>query len=351
MERIITHLDMDCFFCQCEEKQNPALKNNPVIVGSTGGRGVVSAANYEARKYGVFSATPISVARKLCPEGFFLPVNKTLYKQESDKIMSALGSVCDGFEQVSVDEAYLDITSIYFSYGNLEKVGLFLQNVVKDNSQMSCSVGISNSRYVSKIASDYRKPGGITVVEDVSRFLFSLDIGKIPGIGKVSKKKFNSLDVWTIGELAEMDKFKLMDSFGVYGVQLQNIAKGLDRTGLNKNERIKSYSRENTFSSDVSDFSFLKDSLRDLCERVHVDLGNYFFRTVSLKIRYQDFVTITRDVSLKTSSRDIDIILDKSFELFEKNYTRGRPVRLIGVKLSNITGGTDRQLTLDSFGF
>ncbi len=348
MEKIIAHIDMDCFFCQCEEKKNPRLKGKPVIVGSTGERGVVSAANYEARKYGVYSATPISKARQLCPAGFFLPVNRSLYLEESSKIMTALLSISDDIEQVSVDEAYIDITAL--CQGNsMEKAASVIQQKVKEASLMSCSVGVSNSRFVSKIASDYKKPGGITVVNNVYSFLYPLEIGKIPGIGKTLRESFYSMGVKTIGDLAKIDKFKLMDKFGLHGIFLQNVAKGVDRTGISKKEKVKSFSREKTLSYDTSCVSKLKETLNELCQNVREDLGNYFFRTISIKIRYSDFETLTRDFSFKTPSNSSKDITKYSIWLFENNYNGNKDIRLVGVKLSNITGGIEKQLTLKKY--
>ncbi|MGM5483082.1 MAG: DNA polymerase IV [Nanobdellota archaeon] len=349
MEKIIAHLDMDCFFCQCEIKKKPELGKKPVIVGNTGARGVVSAANYEARKFGVYSAIPISRARMLCPEGIFLPVDKSLYSKESSKIMDNLALVVEDIEQVSIDEAYLDITMLTLEKGSMENAAQYLQSLVKNASGMSCSVGVSNSRIVSKIASDFKKPGGITIVRDTKKFLADLDIGKIPGIGKVTKQRFIAKNVKTIGELADMDKFKLMDDFGRHGVVLQNVARGLDRTYLSKRYKAKSYSREDTFSEDVSCYSVLLDNFMEISKRVVKDLSNYYFRTVSIKIRYSNFKTITRDFSFKTPQSSIKAVEKASRELFDRNYERGRGVRLIGVKLSNISGGTEKQLTLSTF--
>lgn len=349
MDRIIAHLDMDCFFCQCEIKRKPELAEKAVIVGSTGERGVVSAANYEARRFGVYSATPISRARMLCPNGVFLPVDKRLYSEESSNIMENLALVVDEMEQVSIDEAYLDITTLASEKGSMEEAAGYLQSIVRDASGMSCSVGVSNSRTVSKIASDYRKPGGITVVRDAKEFLKELDIGKIPGIGKVTKQRFVAKNINTIGELAKMDKFRLMDDFGMHGVALQNVARGLDRTGLSRRDKAKSYSREDTFYEDVSSYSVLMDNLMAIAERVVKDLSHYYFRTVSIKIRYSDFRTITRDYSFKTPQNSIEAVRNSSKELFEIHYERGKSVRLIGIKLSNITGGREKQLTLSRF--
>ncbi|MFW6013961.1 MAG: DNA polymerase IV [Candidatus Nanoarchaeia archaeon] len=348
MERIIAHVDMDCFFCQCEEKKFPELKGKPIIVGSTGERGVVSAANYEARKFGVYSATPISKARQLCSDGIFLPVNKEFYVKESEKIMLTLNSISDEMEQVSVDEAYIDITSLCKIY-SIEKAAYFVKDKVKQVSGMSCSVGVSNSRFVSKIASDYRKPGGITTVKDPYSFLSPLKISKIPGIGKVLQEKFHSMEIKTIGDLASMDKFRLIDNFGMHGILLQNISLGVDKSGINKKGRIKSFSRETTFPIDTSSILQIKETLEELCKAVHKDLGDFYYRTVSLKLRFSDFQTIERDISFKIPLNSLEEIINASGRLFENNCPFGKKIRLIGVRLSNISGGRQRQLTLKKF--
>lgn len=346
MKQVIAHIDMDCFFCACEVKQNPELKTKPVIVGSTGDRGVVSAANYEAREYGVFSATPISIARQLCPKGTFLPVNFGLYKQESEKIMNILYSFSDFILQVSVDEAYLELTEYSKNFESIEKMAEHIKNSVETETGLSCSIGVSESKIVSKIASDYRKPGGITVVKDMKEFLKELPIGKIPGIGKVSKENYINYGIERIGDLTEKKNSFLYEKFGNQGIFYKRVAEGLDKTKLEEYKGRKSVSRESTLNKNTSNVILLEKELDKICEQVYEDLKGGFFKTVSIKLRHNDFTTLTRDKALNTHQNSLSSIKKNALELFRKTIS-ARPVRLIGVKLGNIL--EQDQKTLEIF--
>jgi nucleotidyltransferase/DNA polymerase involved in DNA repair len=346
LNSIIAHIDMDCFFCSCELKRDKSLKEKPIIVGGVGFRGVVSAANYEARKFGVYSATPIKIARKLCPEGVFLSPDKNYYKSESDKIMNLLYQFTNTIKQVSVDEAYLDLTIYSKKFNNLFDMAKSIQEKIKKETDLSCSIGVSNSLIVAKIASDFKKPSGITIVLNPKEFLAPLDIKKIPGIGKVLVKKYYEHGIKTIKDLSKKDKFYILDNFGMQGIYFQNIANGLDRTKITQNESIKSVSREKTFSNDTNDILILKNEIRKLCEMIYYDLKNYEFKTVSIKIRYQDFKTITRDITLNTHTNSFDEILSNTLNLFDLYYDTKKNIRLLGIKLSHLTCGKDFQITL-----
>jgi DNA polymerase IV (archaeal DinB-like DNA polymerase) len=349
MRRIIAHVDMDCFFCSCEIKRNPELKGKPVIVGGTGIRGVVSAANYEARTFGVFSATPISKAKELCPQGVYIAVDKKFYKRESEKIMKLFRDISDDMEQVSIDEAYLDFTSFSEKFNSLKEMGVEIQKKVFDATHLTCSIGISNSRRVSKIASDFKKPNGVTVINDAASFLAPLSIHKIPGIGKVARKKFEDNGVFTIGKLAEMNRYKVKELFGDSGLTFQDIALGKDHSGISHRIRRDSFSRETTFLTNVTSKDELIEEIRKLSQEVHKDLGNYMFKTVSIKLRYSDFKTITRDSSVLTSSCSVDDIERLATTLFLSAFIEGRQYRLIGVKVTNLSGGKDKQKVLRDY--
>lgn len=341
---MIAHVDMDCFFCACEVKRNPELAGRPVIVGSTGSRGVVSTANYEARRFGVFSATPISIARSRCPEGVFLPVDLVLYREESRKVMDVLCSISDDMQQVSVDEAYLNIGSFIKGFDTLEEAGEAIQKMVDEQTGLSCSIGISESKVASKIASDFKKPAGITIIREIREFLAPLAIEKIPGIGKVSKGYYNSLGIKTVGDLAEKDRFWVIDKLGRSGVHFQNISWGIDNSGFTRRVA-KSHSREKTMQEDLEESGQMLDILERLSKKVHEDTIRSF-RVISIKIRYNDFTTITRDRSLPAPTRSLDILQDRVRELFSENYEE-KPVRLLGVKVSDLCH--DVQATLDRF--
>jgi DNA polymerase IV (DinB-like DNA polymerase) len=350
MTRIIAHVDMDCFFCACEVKRNPALANRPLIVGATGQRGVVSTASYEARTFGVRSATPISVARHRCPQAVYLPVDGRYYRQESRKIMEILRRFADIMVQVSVDEAYLDITSFAHRFSSLENAGLVLQRAVLERTGLSCSVGIAPCKTVAKIASDYKKPRGVTVVADVTGFLAPLLIETFPGIGKVSQHAYHGLGIQTISDLIRADRFWVMDHFGMQGVRYQQIALGEYVPLVSyEQEEAKSVSREHTFLEDTNDWDTLTNELQRLCLRVHGDLDDMSFRTISIKVRFSDFTTITRDVTLRNASTSFDSILHASKNLFQEAISPGEHVRLIGVRLTKLETARDQQLALSSF--
>ncbi|MFO7711542.1 MAG: DNA polymerase IV [Candidatus Woesearchaeota archaeon] len=341
---MIAHVDMDCFFCACEIKRNPELSGKPVIVGSTGSRGVVSTANYEARKSGVFSATPISIARQKCPEATFLPVDHEFYKQQSLEVMNILDSISDSMQQVSVDEAFLDITSFIREFSDLEEAGKAIQDMIRKKTGLNCSIGISESKTVSKIASDYKKPSGITIVRDMQEFLAPLPIEKIPGIGKVSKARYNSLGIYNIKDLAQKNRFWVIDKLGNSGIHFQDLAWGIDHSIFSKRVT-KSHSREKTMQEDLKETDELLSILMRLSERVHSDTRKSF-RVISIKIRYNDFTTITRDRSLTAPTRALPVLKDKVKALFLENYNE-QPVRLLGVKISDLC--KDVQSTLHDF--
>lgn len=343
---IIAHVDMDCFFCACELKRDPSLADKPIMVGATGERGVISAANYEARKFGVFSATPISKARNLCPDGIFLRPDFELYRQESDHFMEILQDIADDFVQVSIDEAYLDLTEYSKIFDSLHTMAQFIKKLIKKKTRLTCSIGIANSRIISKIASDFNKPDGITIVDNPKEFLKELPIEKIPGIGKVSKRHYHQNNIYKIGDLVGKDKFWIIDRFGQHGIYYQNVALGLDTSGLVHHGKRKSISRERTFMQDCSDEHIINNKFQELCNKVHDDLGTRSFKTISIKVRYSDFTTITKDRSLNIPTNSLELIRQNIFHLW--NQCEKQNIRLIGVKLSNLTHH-EKQLTLDQF--
>ncbi|MCB9362105.1 DNA polymerase IV [Candidatus Woesearchaeota archaeon] len=344
----IAHVDMDCFFCACEEKRNPKLKGKPVIVGSTGQRGVVSTSNYEARKFEVFSATPISIARKRCPDGIYLPVDFTLYRKESISVMMALRMLADDVYQVSVDEAYLDIRSLVQEVGSPEKAATTIQEAVKERTGLSCSVGISPCKVVSKIASDFKKPGGLTVVADTKAFLAPLPIKKFPGIGKVSVEHYEHNGIHTIGDLAKKDRFWVLDHFGKHGVYYHKIARGEQYIGLPQRSKRKSVSKEHTFLIDEGDIQAIENKIRELSAIVHQHLHGKAFKTVSIKVRYTGFITQSRDFTLKAPRDDKETIERTALKLFNALDITNK-IRLIGVKTSQLIHEPSRQLTLQRF--
>ncbi|MFT4303936.1 MAG: DNA polymerase IV [Candidatus Woesearchaeota archaeon] len=351
MKQIIAHIDMDCFFAACEEKYDPSLVGKPVAIGAlpSSNRGVLCTANYEARKYGLKSALPISKAIKLCPNGTYLKPNFILYKNESSNVMFELKKFATFIEQVSIDEAYLDITAFAKRFPNIEDAAKYIQDHIYNTTKLKCSIGVSESRYVAKIASDFKKPYGITVVNDMKSFLAPLEVTKISGIGKKTFEKLKKLNILTIDNLAKYNTFKLIDNFGTWIIGLQELAKGNDKSKVNEEYGPrKSISKEMTFDTDI----FLTNCDNYITELINeLDMDKYSFKTVSLKVRFSDFNTISRDISLKIPMTSKEIIKNKIQYLLNslKCTNEETKVRLLGIKVSNLIFEADQQMTINSF--
>lgn len=347
MPRVIAHIDMDCFFCACEVKRNPLLRGRPLIVGATSKRGVVCTASYEARRYGVHSALPISIARQRCPQGIYLPVDGRRYREESKAVMRLFARIADDMERVSIDEAYLDLTTFSEQFSSLIRMGSYIQKLVQKTTELSCSIGIAHDRTVAKIASDFKKPAGITVVQDPKAFLSPLPIEKIPGIGKQAKQYYHNSRVHTIGDLIMLDRFSVLDRFGMQGVRYQQIATGEIMRGVTHRAQAKSVSREQTFIEDREP-NDVRPAIMQLCDRVRTDLPPYYFKTVSIKVRYSDFSTKTRDFTLTTATDASNVIREKALRLFERlvEGDQEERIRLVGIRLTGLVEGCGRQQQL-----
>ena len=299
----IAHVDMDAFFVSVEELEDPSLKSKAVIVGADPeGRGVVAAASYEARKFGVHSAMPIRTAKKLCPHAVFLRGQHEKYREYSDKIGQIFGEFTPVVEMVSIDEAYLDLTGTERLHGSAFRAGDRLVRTVKDRTGLNCSTGVSTSHLVSKIASDQAKPHGLLYVLPgyEATFLAPLPIRRMPGIGKVTEPELLSRGISTIGDLARAGPEKLKEWFGKYGEWLYVKSQGQDIEAYAYEEEPKSISHETTFDTDTAEVEEIERTLSYLSQLVGRRLRDhgFFARTVGLKLRYADFRTLTRDVTL-----------------------------------------------------
>lgn len=356
MNRIILHVDMDSFYASVEQRENPALKGLPVVVGADPkngmARGVVSTCSYEARSYGIHSGMPISRAFKLCPDAVFLPVNMKLYSDVSLNIMKIFRSFADKFQQVSVDEAYLDISDIVHDFKEAEALGHQIKSLIKTRENLTCSIGIAPNKSVAKIASDFNKPEGMTVVEPdrMIEFLEPLEVRKLSGIGKKNEEILHSFGIRTIGQLADFNERKLTDIFGKWGKKMIKLARGLDDSEVIERSDTKSISKERTFSKDIADQILLDDYLDNIAEKVHNELVHegYSFRTVSVKVRQEDFTTYTRALTLDNHTQDLGSIKRLSRELATEFFD-GRKIRLLGIKLSQLSKKKNTQTTLDNF--
>jgi len=345
--KTIFHLDMDAFFVSVEELLDPTLKGKPVIVGGKGTeRGVVSAASYEARKYGIHSAMPLRTAHQLCPHAIFLDGHMHLYKEYSDKVEAVLRTFSPLVEMASIDEAYMDMTGCERLWGPPLQAAHRLHEAITLQTGLNSSIGISRSRLVSKIASDQAKRNGILwiIPGTEANWLAPLEVKRIPGVGKVTEKQLATIGIKLIRDLARLDERFLMDRFGKWGLALAGKAQGKDAGGwfdtvIGANEDPKSISHEHTFNEDTTDETQLRATLVRLCEKVMKRLRDHRLhaRTVQLKLRFEGFETLTRAKSLQDPT-DIDRdVVEAILHLFTDNWPKTRKVRLLGVQVSQFT--------------
>ena len=339
--RTIFHLDLDTFFVSVERILNPSLENLPVIVGGDphGGRGVVAACSYEARKFGLHSAMPIKTAFKLCPHGIYLKGHFEEYTRFSRLVKNILTKYAPVIEQASIDEFYMDFTGCEKIYGSLLVFASFLQNEIWEKLYLPASIGVGSNKTIAKIGSDFRKPKGITYVKHGNEkdFLFPLPIEKIPGVGKATLKELNSRGFYKVGDLAKVNSDYLGVIFGKYGVDLWHKANGEGTEYLSVEREQKSISKERTFE-DIVDKEKILNILFKLTGQVCQLLrdSNYQASTISIKLRYSDFKTLTCAKTVSHTDDD-NVIFETAKSLLLKSYTRRVSIRLIGVKLTNFT--------------
>jgi len=353
--RIILHLDMDSFYASVEIRERPDLARIPVIIGADPkggtGRGVVMTASYEARAFGIHSAMPISRAWRLCPQGVYLPPRFPLYVQVSREIMEILSRYSDRCEPVSIDEAYLDITGTG-SYPAAEDLARQIKEEIREKEQLSCSVGIGPGKIVAKIASGHTKPDGLTVVDPdhVHAFLSPLPVEQIPGIGRKTAAVLNEMGIMTIGQLAEYDIQALVSRFGKGGIALRMLARGEDDREVQVRGSSRSISREHTFTEDMRDPLVLTHTIDRMADILHAALGEegLRFRTVTVKVRYEGFITRTKSRSLAHHSTDVARIKTLARSLMAEFSLENR-IRLIGLRLSGFDQKKAGQRTIGDF--
>ncbi len=344
-QRWIFHVDMDAFFVSVEQLIDPNLQGKPVIVGGDpDGRGVVSAASYEAREYGIHSAMPLARAKRLCPDAVFLRGRYGLYGAYSDRVFNILSKYTPDVERTSIDEGYLDMTGFERIHGEILSVAHRMKREIKLRTGLNASFGISSNKLVSKIASDCAKPNGLLLIRPgyEKTFLAPLRIERLPGVGKVMHEKLRSFGVITIGDLAAIDEDILVTTFGKWGLDLHRRANGISSSPVRSGGPVKSISRETTFDEDTIDLQLINSTLFHLVEETARALRAEDFQAkcITLKLRYSDFKTTTRSVTLKEPT-DIDkIVYGHIQNLWKKAYTRRGRIRLLGVGLSNFTTAT-----------
>jgi len=341
--RTIFHIDLDAFFVTVEQVLNPALRGKPVIVGGRpGGRGVVAAASYEARKYGVHSAMTLARAKRLCPQAVFLTGNYRKYVELSHRFMEILGDYTPSLQPGGLDEAYLDLTGCE-NFGSWRGLAMRIKQRITKETGLVASVGIAPCRVVAKVASDYGKPDGLAEVlpGEERVFLASLPVRRLPGVGEKTGKVLKTMGIETIGQLADMSDALFRSHFGEGMAWLRQHARGIDGSPVEAYGEAKSISRETTFEKDTMDMAFLKANLRYFAEKLGAELreGAKNARTVTLKIRYSDFETVNRSSTAKESTNLDDAIFQSAVRLLDKTLgNRFKPVRLIGLEVSHFTG-------------
>jgi|SRR5438132_2847989 len=349
MTRTILHADLDAFYASVEILDDPSLRGKPVIVGGDpGARGVVSAASYEARRYGVNSAMPLRTAASLCPTGIFLPGRPDRYRELSTQVMRIFASYTPLVEPISLDEAFLDVTASRDAFGDGPTIARGIKQRVHDEVGLVVSVGVATNKLCAKVASDLRKPDALVVVPpgDEAAFLAPLPVSRLWGVGPQSRQALADYGVTTIGQLADLPDGTLRRRFGTHGHDLAQRARGIDPSPVVASQAPKSIGHELTFDRDVDDPSRLEATLLDLAESVASRLRNHHMAAgaVQLKLRYEGFETLTRQMPVPHQTRESEPIYAAGVALLRKTLVRDRAVRLIGLTAINLTDV--QQLTL-----
>jgi DNA polymerase IV (DinB-like DNA polymerase) len=352
LQRIILHLDMDSFYASVEIRENPDLKGKPVVIGADPlhgtGRGVVSTCSYEARAFGIRSAMPISQAFVLCPHAVFLPPHLPHYAKASAEVMAIVKSHALPFQQVSIDEAFLDVSALG-NYPEATALAARIRNDIRMQLGLTCSIGIAPTKVVAKIASDVNKPDGLTVVEpqNLLSFLAPMPVRKIPGVGRKSEAELFEMGIRTIGDLAAYDIQVLIARFGRSAISLKAVTAGTDDDTVKERDVLKSVSREMTFSEDTSDEQALAATLDALARDVCRNLADESLRcrTVTVKVRYTGFITRTKSRTLPHYTDDPTVIRSSVHYLLRDIFD-GRKIRLLGVRLSSFEKPDTRQMHL-----
>jgi len=342
MTHRIMHIDLDAFFVSVEQVLNPDLRDKAVVVGGKPDRrGVVAAASYEARSFGLHAGMPLTTASRLCPQAIFIEGSFPKYRDASQKFMNILADFSPHLEPVSLDEAYLDVTGFESIYGSIHQMAQVIKQRIKSELGLCASVGIASCKVVAKIASELSKPDGLLEVAtgEERSFLTPLSIDKLPGIGKKTERILRGLGINTIGRLSITPLSALKSHFGASGELLHRFTIGVDEREVEPPGAAKSISRETTFGKDTRDRSFLQATLRYLSERVGAELRQTGkqARCVTLKLRYTHFTTITRSHTLSQGTNTDQAIFDTGLRLLGKVLSQQKQlVRLIGIGVSNL---------------
>ena len=342
LSRKIIHIDMDAFFASVEIRDNPKLKGKPVIIGNdprkTGGRGVVSTCSYEARSFGIHSAMSSKEAYERCPQAVFIPGNYEKYTAVSQQIRAIFKRYTDKIEPMSIDEAYLDVTENKLGIKSAVKIARLIQQDIWQELHLTASAGVSYNKFLAKIASDYQKPCGLTVImpDNAISFLQQMDIAKFHGVGKKTVEILHQMGVFTGADLLEISEITLIDRFGRFGFDLYRKARGIDNSPVKSNRIRKSIGKEKTYSKILNLDEDIKKELTVLSEKVALSLKKHekSGKIVILKIRYADFSTLTKRKTLNQQTQDSEQIARSIIQLYETLSNKNKGVRLLGVTVT-----------------
>ncbi len=353
--RKIIHVDMDAFYASVEQRNNPSLKGKPVIVGGDPhSRGVVAACSYEARRFGIHSAMASSVAYRLCPHAVFIHGHFDEYHCVSEQINEIFHEYSDLVEPMSLDEAYLDVTDNKTGSPSATRIAMEIRHKIFQKTRLTASAGVSYCKFLAKVASDYNKPDGLTVItpEQADGFIDRLPIGKFYGIGRVTEKRMIQLGVRTGHDLKKFTRDDLVGLFGKTGEYYYEIAHGIDERPVETDYVRKSIGKEETFEKDIDDIAEMGRILKTITGRVSIALEHHDAagRTITLKVKFADFTCVSRSVTIEAAVNDAGIILMHAVNLLGRTEAGAKKVRLLGISISNLdteeAGKTERQLTL-----
>lgn len=339
--RKIIHIDMDAFYASVEQRDFPEYRGKPVIVGgSPEGRGVVAAASYEVRKFGVHSAMPAAKAVRLCPQAIFVKPRFDVYREASRQIREIFSQFTDLVEPLSLDEAYLDVTENHLNVPSATLIAQEIRKRIKEKTNLTASAGVAYNKFLAKVASDINKPDGIAVItpDKAEAFLEELQIRAFHGIGEATEKKMKKLGIASGKDLKAWDEIDLVEHFGKVGRHYYRIVRGIDNRQVKTHRIRKSIGKERTFSEDIDDLGWVNNFLDELSEKIadSMENKNAAGKTVTLKVRYDDFETITRSNSYSYYINNAAAIAESAKMLLEQTEVGDRKVRLLGITLSNL---------------
>ncbi|MFI5404832.1 MAG: DNA polymerase IV [Candidatus Gagatemarchaeaceae archaeon] len=351
------HVDLDAFYVSAEMREHPELRGLPVVVGANPeggkGRGVVVACSYEARKFGLRSGMPISIAYRLCPTAKYIPPDWGLYERVSTEVMDTLKGFADRFEQGSIDEAFLDVTGRAPDLESASRLAKEIKVEVKEKHGLTCSIGVAPNKSSAKIASDRNKPDGMTVVpyDGVESFLAPLPVSVVPGIGPKTREFLHEKGVETIAQLQALEGKQLMSWFGKNGVWLWGVVHGQESVEVRQQEMPKSLSVERTFREDVKDYREVRNEAADAASELirRMKSSGYTFRVGGIKIRFSHFETHTREKTLASHTESERALQETVGSLLDEFEASGKPVRLVGVRVSDLHRATAGPSTLDDW--